>query len=325
MPLELPRLAAERGIAVVFTLHDFWTICQRTFLVDAGWRPCGGPSALGCWRCVSRVPDFVPRAGPFERLTGLNARALVATAPGPFHRRRRRVADMLAHVDLFVSPTRHLRDRLLRYVNLPEADIVVRPFGLAPLPPRTTGTPAVEGRLRIGFVGSVNFHKGAHVLLDAFAGGLDAELVVFGRMSPAFEAARGNELRARATFHGVVDSARRREIYDAMDVLVLPSVCHENFPLVIAEAFMAGVPVVASNLAGMAEAVRHDVDGLLVPPGDAGALRGALQALVDERSLVERLRQAAPPVKSLTAHAHEMAEILDEARARARRRARGRR
>jgi glycosyltransferase involved in cell wall biosynthesis len=322
MPWDIPRLSGARGIAVVFTLHDYWTICQRTFLVDARWQPCPGPAPWRCWGCLSRVPEFEPPAGAFARATGVDARRLLAAAPARLRRRERRIRDMLGHVDLFVSPSHHLRAGLLRHLDLHEDDIVVCPFGIAPVGASPTREAEPRARLRVGFVGSVNFHKGVHVLLDAFAGGLDAELVVYGRVSPAFAAARGDDLRARSCLRGPVDVAARHAMYAAMDVLVLPSVCHENFPLVIAEAFTAGVPVVASNLAGMAEVVRHGIDGLLFRPGDAADLRRMLQALVDDRSLVARLRSGAPAVKSLGAHAAEMVLLFERAQERARRRRR---
>ena len=313
---SLPRLAAARGAAVVFTLHDYWAICQRTFLVDDRWQPCSGPSPLRCWACLSRVPAFVRREGVLARATGLDARRLLASVPVRLRGRRRRIREVFRHADLLVSPSRHLRAGLLRHLDLDPDDIVVCPFGIEPVGAAPAREPAPGRRLRVGFVGAVSFHKGVHVLLDAFAGGLDAELVVFGRVAPAFEAARGEELRARASVRGAVDAASRATMYAAMDVLVLPSVCHENAPLVIAEAFTAGVPVVASDLAGMAEAIRHGVDGLLFRPGDAAGLRRSLQTLVDDPALLARLRSGAPPVTSLATHAAEMTALFERARRR---------
>ena len=307
---NLPRLAAARGATVVLTLHDHWTICQRTFLVDTRWQPCAGPSPSRCWSCLSRVPDFAPRSGMFSRATGLDARALLASVPPRQRSRERRIREMLRHVSLMVSPSHHLRANLVRHLGLHEDEIVVCPFGITPVGP----TSPRDRRLRVGYVGAVSFHKGVHVLLDAFASGIDADLDVFGRVAPDFDAARGADLRARATVHSSVNAASRAAMYAAMDVLVLPSVCHENFPLVIREAFTAGVPVVASDLAGMAEAVRHGVDGLLFRPGDAADLRRTLQMLVDDRSLLSRLRASTPPVKTLDTHATEMVALFERAR-----------
>ena len=68
-----------------------------------------------------------------------------------------------------------------------------------------------------------------------------------------------------------------------VDVLVVPSMWIENAPFIIREAFAAGVPVIASNLGGMAEMVKDGVDGLLFPPGDAVSLGGCLRRLIEER------------------------------------------
>jgi len=65
-----------------------------------------------------------------------------------------------------------------------------------------------------------------------------------------------------------------------IDALVLPSLFGEGLPMVVLEAMAAGVPVVASEVEGVPDAVRDGQDGLLTPPGDAPALAAALERLV---------------------------------------------
>lgn len=86
----------------------------------------------------------------------------------------------------------------------------------------------------------------------------------------------------------------RRDLPDLMaacDVLVLPSLA-EAFGLVAAEAVYLGVPIVASRVGGIPEIVDDEVDGLLVPPGDHGALAGALVRVLTDRELRCRLAGA---------------------------------
>jgi GT2 family glycosyltransferase len=78
-------------------------------------------------------------------------------------------------------------------------------------------------------------------------------------------------------------------VFDDLDVLVVPSIWIENAPFIIREAFAAGVPVVTSDLGGMAEMVREGVDGLLFPAGDAAALGAILRRLADDRPLLDAL------------------------------------
>ena len=66
------------------------------------------------------------------------------------------------------------------------------------------------------------------------------------------------------------------------DVLCAPSLGGESFGMVLTEAFAAGTPVVASDIAGYRDVVRDGVDGVLVPRGDAQALAEALRDLYDE-------------------------------------------
>jgi phosphatidylinositol alpha-mannosyltransferase len=76
------------------------------------------------------------------------------------------------------------------------------------------------------------------------------------------------------------------------DVFVAPALGQESFGMVLVEAMAAGVPVVASDIAGYREVVRKDVDGLLVPPGDPNALAEAAAHVLSDPALAGRLEQA---------------------------------
>jgi glycogen(starch) synthase len=71
--------------------------------------------------------------------------------------------------------------------------------------------------------------------------------------------------------------------------LVAPSVWTEPFGIVVAEALDAGRPVIASGIGGIPEIARDGLEGLLVQPGDVGALTVAMQRVIDDPALRERL------------------------------------
>ena len=75
--------------------------------------------------------------------------------------------------------------------------------------------------------------------------------------------------------------------------MVVPSRWYENFPYAVLEAQASGRAVVASRIGGIPEQIDHGVDGLLVPPGDALALRAALQQVLEDPDLARRLGRAA--------------------------------
>ena len=68
-----------------------------------------------------------------------------------------------------------------------------------------------------------------------------------------------------------------------MDLFVLPSLFGEGLPMVVLEAMTAGVPVVATRVAGIPEAIRHGQDGVLANPGDAEDLAQAMADLIAGR------------------------------------------
>lgn len=99
-------------------------------------------------------------------------------------------------------------------------------------------------------------------------------------------------LRSRVTMLGNVAHSRLPPYHAGCHVFVGPALGRESFGIVLVEAMAAGLPVVASDIPGYREVVRADVDGLLVPPGDAAALAQAIERVLDDAPLAARLRAA---------------------------------
>src|SRR5205823_4938159 len=138
-------------------------------------------------------------------------------------------------------------------------------------------------KLRIVFVGQAVERKGLPLLLRAFEAlreHIPTELTVIGPTEPELSPLMLDMRDVRVL--GKVDDETKRLELEAGDVLCAPSLGGESFGMVLTEAFAAGTPVVASNIAGYRDVVRDGVDGLLVPHGDAQALAEVLRDLHDE-------------------------------------------
>jgi glycosyltransferase involved in cell wall biosynthesis len=128
--------------------------------------------------------------------------------------------------------------------------------------------------------------KDHRTLLAALPDGAELDLVGDGPLEPAIRALAP----ARVRFHGYQPDPA--ELLAQAHVFVLSS-RSEGFPRSILEAMRAGLPVVASDVGGVSEAVTHGINGFLVPRGDAAALRTALRQLLENQTLRERFGAAA--------------------------------
>ena len=145
------------------------------------------------------------------------------------------------------------------------------------------------------FVGRLAAQKGVSILIDAAAqlrtAGARVVLVGDGPSRRALERqARRAAVDDRVTFAGFVPHAAVAAVLAHADVLVLPSV-YEELGSVLLEAMQAGVPIVATAVGGVPEALGPA--GVLVPPGDPVALAAAVDAVLGDPASAARLRELA--------------------------------
>ncbi|MCG3141972.1 MAG: Phosphatidyl-myo-inositol mannosyltransferase [Anaerolineae bacterium] len=155
-----------------------------------------------------------------------------------------------------------------------------------------------DGRPNILFVGRLDKRKGFHHLIRAFPfikqAFPDARLIVVGAYddgdkAPFIRYARRHHLRS-VHFVGYVSREMLPRYYRTAHLFCAPSTGFESFGIVLLEAMAAGLPIVASDIAGYRLVLTHDRQGMLVPPEDSDAIAHAVTALLAAPSA--RLRMA---------------------------------
>jgi glycosyltransferase involved in cell wall biosynthesis len=146
------------------------------------------------------------------------------------------------------------------------------------------------------FVGRLEKEKGVHVLLQAMAlvreRLADAHLMVAGDGSyrPTLEQlAASLGIQDKVSFLGWLEANHLKNVYRNSWLLVVPSIWEEGLGMVLVEGALMGKPVVASDLGGIRDVVRHGENGLLVPPEDAVALAEAIVKILQDRDLARRM------------------------------------
>ncbi len=330
---------AARGIPLVITLNDYWLMCHRGQLLDLALTRCDGPEASRCAACAglsaSGSPAVHAAAGGLRAIerhlpkalaaiqrrvvSGAARRIVPESATAEITRRLEDVRAVCESAARILAPSKTLMERFARFgippsrMLLQEQGIDVRPFaGLTREP---------SDRLRLGFAGSLMASKAPHVLLEAVASlplGR-VSLTIAGDLAPYHGddsyagIVRPMLQKGGVEWLGGVAHERVPALLASLDVLVVPSIWIENSPFVIKEAFAAGLPVVASNLGGMAELVQDGRNGLLFTAGDSADLRRVITRLLDEPGLLSTLRKGIPRVKTIDEDAAWTQAIYEEA------------
>ena len=292
---SLVFVARDRGVPVVFTLHDYWLMCPRGQFIQMypenpsdPWAVCDGQDDRKCLvRCYSRYfsgdrREYELDAEYWTQLVG---------------RRMAHVREVCDAVDVFIAPAMYLLHRFRDEFGLPEEKLAYLDYGFHL--ERMAGRVRPSGEpFTFGYIGTHIPAKGVDHLIQAFgvlAG--NSRLRIWGRD-------RGVETDGLRTLaHNLDGNAGDRvewmgeyrnqdivpSVFNRCDAIVVPSIWAENSPLVIHEAQQAGVPVITADYGGMAEYVHHEESGLLFTHRNPGSLAQQMQRLADDPDLARRL------------------------------------
>ena len=189
--------------------------------------------------------------------------------------------------------------------------------------PKLGDTPS-DALLYVGSLSSTTPYKNVPLLLQAVHDlvgrypAISLAVVGDGDMSTAY-AARADELGIsdRVAFRGRLAGQELVEAYRRASVLALPTL-FDSAPTVLVEAMACGIPVVSTTVGGIPELVESGVEGLLVPPADLEAFRGALDRVLGDRALAQAMgaagRRRVERTLTWPTLAARTSEILESAR-----------
>ena len=281
----------ERGIPWVQHLMDFWYLCPIFLLLRPDGQICDGPfdQGLSCFDCTHQgiaqwaredwareqnAPRYAKGEQPEHDEAGVAAGLAMM-------RRPQILAESLQRADLVLSPSSTVRD-VLAAAGTSSERLELCGYGIDREVLHDVPPPPAD-RVVIGYVGTLAPHKGVDVLVDAFREleQDDLRLRIHGRFGdfPEFDEELKKAAREdpRIEFAGVFERNELSSVLGGLHMLVVPSRWRENTPFVCLEGRAAGLPIIASDLPGMSEAVPEG-RGRLFRTGDASACREALQA-----------------------------------------------
>ncbi len=321
---EIPR---------VMTPTDFWLICPTSQLRLPGNALCRGPDKDGvnCMRhavfnhqprYIARIFNRLPRLLIVAMIWGANHGLFSWSKLSPMVRALNQRTSFLKRrmnmLDRVIAPT-YLMEQMLVANGLSQNKVVFSRFGISATESVPKSQLQQTDKLRIGFIGGLTEHKGAHLLISAIRllqNMPSLELKIYGnhKTDPQYfkkltQLAYEDQ---RIHFCGTFPNELIGEIFSELDVLVVPSIWYENTPLVIYSAQAAGCPVLATNLGGMAEVVEHEKNGLLFEAGDVTGIANTIKRLALDRGLLKRLAGNAKAPKAISIYVAELLVIYHD-------------
>ena len=258
--------ARRAGIPVVQSLHDFHPVCPSDTLLRGGTGVCVPPQCRG----RNLLPCMVHRC-----VRGSVAASAASAAELFWRRWVMGYADLVA---LFIAPSHYLA-AVVRSGGWSRPPIAVLPNAVL------EAAASAPGEYFL-YAGRLSREKGVATLLAASARAR-VPLIVAG------DGPQDRELRgmapASARFVGRATASEVAQLLHGCLAAVVPSEWPENAPMAVLEPMAAARPVVASRVGGIPEQVRDGIDGILVPPGDAGALAAAMLRVASDRGFASRL------------------------------------
>jgi glycosyltransferase involved in cell wall biosynthesis len=248
----------KAGIPVVQTLHNYRLLCPAATLLRDG---------KICESCAGKIFSWgAIQHGCYHDSSAASA----AVANMLFLHRLCRTWSRT--VTRFIALSQFARDKFIS-AGLPADKMDVKPNFVVSDPGMSSGS----GDFAL-FVGRLAPEKGIETLLEAWqhvGAGRRLRIVGDGPLAPAVcEAVRRD---SSIEWLGWLDKQEVIGLMSAAAVLVFPSIWYEGFPMVIAEAFATGLPVVGSCIGSIAEIVTDHETGLLFQPGSVAKLASSLQ------------------------------------------------
>ena len=263
-----PGIVAYGSALKLYLAHDHWLVCPMHVLWRDNRELCTGKRCLRCTLLHHRPPQLYRWTGMFER--------------------------NLKHVDAFIAASEFSREKHREFGFSPPMEVLPNFLSESDPVPMDNDTARLHEPPYFLFSGRLEEIKGAQDLIAAFRNYADADLLIAGTgnyRSQLEAASLGNR---RVKFLGHLEEQELRRYYRHALAVIVPSLCYENFPLVVIEAFRESTPVIARRLGPFPELIEQSQGGeLFSDPAELIAAMRRIQSDADYRkTLGERGHRA---------------------------------
>ena len=268
---EFIRIAYQMGIPYIITLTDFFLLCPKFILSPDGKNLCTGPkNGSACSLLCSEFDiEFIKtRLGHAKRILNRSA-ALIGPSQFIGQMYRTEVSNLNIRVINHGIKHKYLRKNTTHYSG--------------------------SEHIVFGYAGTLIHHKGIEFLLRSFREiqNDNIELIIYGSGEENYVKMLKEivDKDQRITFYNEYSSEEIGDVFEKMDVLIIPSLWYETYCFVLHESLASNVPVIVTNLGGLAEKVKDGFNGFTFPMGNSEALRKKINMIVEDPTILNDLKE----------------------------------
>jgi len=276
------KIIKKYNIPIVYTIHDFWLFCIKGQMINKNNEICKQPSVENCLACSNYLVQYKQVEEAFNHMR-----------------------EAINLIDVFISPSHTLRNFFTKQ-GIDKDKIKYLKYGFDTQKIKFDKKKFTKtSKINFGFMGRVIPTKGIKVLVEAFKELPEETLFVYGNI--------GAQKRFLETkniiFKGQYNNNNINEVLKNIDVLIVPSIWYENAPLVIQEAFLAGVTVITSDIGGMAELVKDKINGFTFKVGSSEELRILIKKISNNPTILNNLVSSKDIVVDIKDDVEEIVKI----------------
>ena len=214
--------------------------------------------------------------------------------------------------DVVVAPSQFIYNFYHSRGFFPESDFVMQRNPMTFAMPEQLPEKGSGKRPVFLYVGQIEDHKGVPFLVDAFTGlkDIEADLHIVGGGSLLEKVREQGSGDKRIHIHGRCSRQQVAELFAKADVTIVSSSCYEDSPTVIFESFSFGVPVLASNIEGIAELIEEGENGMTFVADDSESLKEKMRWCASHNSELSAMANAARKALSQVSDGDVTANLL---------------
>jgi glycosyltransferase involved in cell wall biosynthesis len=317
----------------VVTAHHAGIVCPAGGLVSNDWITCEKEiEPQQCIRCcciwkrpkwhigslMGRIPRYIygPLGKRLHARTKLSYILRGLITPWIIEESMRQKKIVMKKAQLIVAPSYSMKNLLFRGGCNPDKILLI-PHGIEPI--GSIPVKDIKNRsMRFGYIGRIDPSKGFHLLIKAaelLGNSASCEIHIFGAprtpwdeeyLKKTLSIYRG---KAKLINHGLIPHEKLKEVFEQIDVLVVPSILPEAFGFVVAEAFSAAKPVIVFNSGALPEQVKNGLNGFIIQQNDVKTLSEAIQRFIDNPDLITDMSKNIPHIKTMQEYGDEIEKI----------------